>query len=201
MRKSTLQAPPARLTLCAYRPAPARVVLVYQPMPGRLLKTALSLGFFWGMIPFVVWFPPHILWVIAAFTAGLVLARRYWCGRYVVRGFVGRCPRCRRPLSLARGTRITLPCTLTCFGCHFEPCLELSAAGAPPLAEPEPLAHRAAECTGAWAERRIGRLGWLVCASCGARRVATPEAREAALAEREAGELLDALAREGRFLL
>jgi len=201
MRKSTPQAPSARLTLRAHRAAPARVVLVYQPLPGRLLKTALSLAVFWGMIPFLVWIPPHILWVVGAFATGLVLSRRYWCGRYVVRAFTGRCPRCQRPLSLARGARIDLPYTLTCFSCHFEPQLELSAVDAPPLPDPEPLVHRTAECTGVWAERRIGRLVWLVCSGCGARRPATPEARQAVDAEREAGELLDELAREGRFLL
>ena len=94
MSHATTQAPLALVTLRAYQPAPARVELLYQPVPGRLARALLWLLLFWGALPFVVWLPPHYPWVAIAFVAGLVRAHREWTGRYRVRSFAGICPRC-----------------------------------------------------------------------------------------------------------
>lgn len=203
MKTTPTQAPPAQVILNAYPPAPARIVLAYRPAPGRLVLTLLLVVVCWGPIPWLVWLPPHYPWPLAAFVAGAYLAFRTWTGRYQVRSFTGRCPRCRRHLRLDAGTVIDLPHTLTCFGCHFEPRLEVSFRTQPAPSstfEPVRVRHLDPDCTGDW------RLSWfcddpyLGCPECGARHFATPQARKVADEENSRGELLDRLAREGRFM-
>lgn len=207
MSKRAPQAPPARLALVFHTPTVARVEVVYQPAPGRLLRALLAWLLCWGIIPFVLWIPPHYPWVLAAFAAGIYLPVRFWTGRYRVRSFTGFCPRCGRALQLRRGTKIDLPQTLTCFHCHFEPVLEVCFApggGRRPRAEPAPavrVEHRSPECTGRWRLEHGGGPAALACDGCGARHCATLEARHAAEEENRRGALLEELAGEGRFLL
>jgi hypothetical protein len=200
MRKVRAHAPPARLILGAHPPALARVVLVYKPLSGRLARTILSLGFFWGIIPVLIWVPPHIPWVLASFTAGAYLAYRYWTGRYLVCAFTGGCPRCGRPLELELGSTINLPHTLTCFQCHFEPRLEVTFQPKPSglVVSGRAVDHRDAECIGRWSLHEFGKERAVVCDRCGARHSATPEACRAADAENERADLLLRLTREGR---
>lgn len=201
MRTAPVQRPPARTTLRAHPDAPARVEVVYRPLPGRLLRTGLALGFFWGIVPLVVWLPPHYPWPLLSFAAGLWLAHRSLAGRFVVRSFSGLCPRCGRALRLDPGSLIDLPHTLTCFGCHFEPRLEVGAAG--PAAEPtdaEGWLRHLGDCPGRWRRLRRWDGPWLECDACGARHRATPAALHAAALETERDALLRSLADEGRFL-
>lgn len=203
MKRTPTQAPPAQVILNAYPPAPARIVLAYRAAPGRLARTLLFLALCWGPIPWLVWLPPHYPWPPAAFVAGAYLAFRAWTGRYQVRSFTGRCPRCRRHLRIDAGTTIDLPHTLTCFGCHFEPRLEVSFRPQPVVThagERVWVRHLEPDCTGRW------RLGWfcddpyLGCVGCGARHFATPEARKIADEENARGDLLERLTNEGRFM-
>lgn len=193
---SAIQTPPARVTLRAYRPAPARVELVYRPAGRRLLRTALILVLFWGSIPAVLWVPPHYPWVVGALACGAFLAHREWTGRYRVRAFAGLCPRCSRPLHLGVDRAISLPHQLTCYGCHFEPQLEVRFGdGAAPLA------HHTPECTGEWSVRWLADEPFLVCAGCLAAEPHSAATREAADGEHELGRLLAQLTREGGPLL
>jgi hypothetical protein len=194
----TAQVVPVQVTLWAHPPAPARVGLVPQPLPGRAVKALLSLAFFWGVIPYAVWVPPHYPWPVACLCAGAFLAHTFWTGRYRVLWFMGVCPRCGKHLRIASGTRIQLPHTLTCFACHFEPVLRVQE---PEQARPEVLLrHLRAECTGTWSEGWMWDERFLACGGCGARQPATPELRRLADGENEHGSLLRQLADEGRFL-
>ena len=201
MRKSAHRAPLARITLRAHPPAPARLELVEQPLPGRLVRTVLSLVVCWGAIPLLIWIPPHYPWVLAAFVSGLYLAWKFWTGKYRVRSFVGSCPRCGRYLIIRSGTRIDLPYTLTCFSCHWEPKLEINSSAAP-VAAPRAFAieHWRGDCVGSWLPRRWGDRLVLTCQSCGASHPATPRTMHAADEENESGRLLMRLTTEGRLL-
>lgn len=192
------EAPPVQMVLRAYPPAPARVGLVYQPVPGRALKTVVSLVFFWGIAPWTFWLPPHYPFPVLCVCAGAYLAHLFWTGRYRVRWFLGVCPRCGRQLRLSLGERISLPHTVTCFACHFEPVLEVAQPEDKPAREP--LRHAVPDCTGTWVDAWMWDDRFLACDACGARRPATPELRRHADAENERGALLRQLADEGRFL-
>ena len=89
---------------------------------------------------------------------------------------------------------ISLPHTLTCFHCHFEPRLEVRFEEADEV-RPE---HQAPECTGRWEVRWLADDAFVVCSECHAGCRATVEARRAADAENERASLLDRLTREGR---
>lgn len=200
MKHATPEAPLALVTLRAYRPAPARIELVYLPLPGRLLRAALCIGVFWGIIPLLIWVPPHYPWVVSAFLAGLFLAYRQWSGRYQVGAFAGICPRCGNALSLGIDHTIDLPHTLTCYHCHFEPQLEVRFGGGAPAGSAGP-AHHSQECVGRWRERWLADEAFLVCDRCFAHAAATPAARRAADAENERAALLERLSGEGRMFL
>jgi hypothetical protein len=194
MSRTAAQAPIALVTLRAYQPAPARAELVYRPVPERLLRVALCIALFWGALPFLVWTPPRYPWIAASITAGFFLARRQWIGRYRVRSFAGICPRCGAPLSMGVDHTISLPHTLTCFHCHFEPRLEVRFTE-PGEGLPE---HQAPECTGRWEVRWLADDAFVVCGECHAGCLATDEAREAADEENQRASLLEQLTREGR---
>jgi hypothetical protein len=197
-----VETPQVHLVLRAHPPMPARLGVVYQSYPGRVLKTALSLCFFWGVCPYLAWVPPHYPWPVLSFCIGAYLAHRFYTGAYVVKWFAGECPRCARPLRLRAGARIGLPHALTCYACHFEPLLEPYT-----LAREEEIAsdrrgirHVLAECAGTWREERLWDQQWVACGACGARHHATPALLAAARDENERGRLLEALTAEGRYL-
>jgi hypothetical protein len=197
-----VQIPTVHLVLRSHPPAPARVGLVPQPLSWRLAKTALALAFFWGMIPYVVWVPPHYPWPVLCFVTGAVLAYRWLNGRYVVRWFAGACPRCGALLRIPDGAHIDLPHVLTCFACHFEPTLETYT-----LADEEEIAsdargvrHVLAECAGTWREETVWDEPYIACTRCHARHHATPALLAAARDENDRGRLMEELAREGKFL-
>lgn len=195
MDNGTDPVPLALLTLPGHRPAPARAELVYLPVSWRLPRTLGSLLFFWGILPLVVWLPPHYPWVLASFAAGVYLAHGYWTGRYRVRAFSGICPRCESDLSLPPGGRIDLPYTLTCYACHFEPQLRVTT-----ISDADRVDHWDADCVGRWGERWLADEPYLVCDTCRSHRPATPETRRAAEDENDRGMLLARLTAEGDFL-
>lgn len=196
------EAPPAQVTLRAHLPAPARVELVYRTAPYRLARTVLVLAVFWGAIPLLVWVPPHYPWVLSAFLGGLFLAHREWHGRYLVRTFAGICPRCGHALSLGLDHTISLPHTLTCYHCHFEPLLEVTFPDPHARAADRPaLDHQHGDCVGRWKLRWLADEAFLFCERCNAHRPATPEARRLAEEEHERGDLLSQLTDEGKPLL
>jgi hypothetical protein len=193
----------AQVTLRAYQPAPARIELSYRALPGRLFRTLLALAVFWGAIPVLIWLPPHYPWVAAAFVTGVYLAHRAWTGRYRVYSFAGICPRCGHPVSLGLDRAISLPHTLTCYHCHFEPCLEVRFEAAEPEAPRAVpvLEHRSAECTGNWEPRWLADEPFMVCDRCLAGFPATPATRIAAEAENERALMLASLTREGKRMI
>ena len=198
----SVDTPQVHLVLRAHAPTPARLGVVYQSYPWRLLKTVFSLAFFWGICPYVVWLPPHYPWPVLSFCTGAFLAHRFYTGRYVVKWFAGECPRCGRHLKLTPGARIDLPHTLTCFGCHFEPSLEpFTLAGEEEIASgAQGIRHVLADCAGTWRVERMWDQDWVSCDACGARHHATPALVAAAEDENERGRLLESLASEGRYL-
>jgi hypothetical protein len=188
------------VTLRAYQPAPARIELSYRALPGRLLRTLLSLVLCWGAIPLLIWVPPHYPWVIGAFIAGAYLAHRAWTGRYRVYSFAGICPRCSHPLSLGVDRAISLPHTLTCYNCHFEPSLEVRFEPETPP-PPAPLEHRSPECIGIWEPRWLADEPFMLCDRCLAGFPATAETRIRAEAENERAAMLASLTREGKKMI
>lgn len=201
MSRSTSRAPVARVTLRAHQPAPARVEMVYKPLLGRALRLLLSLGVFWGAIPLLIWIPPHYPWVAASFVTGFYLAYRQWTGRFLIRAFAGICPRCGHPVSLGVDHCISLPHTLTCYHCHFEPSLEVDFAVDEESADCAELQHREPGCVGTWEPRWLADEAYMVCSRCHAGRLATPGARAAAEAENQRAEILLQLTREGKGIL
>lgn len=197
MEHGTAPAPLAILTLPGHRPAPARVELVYRPTGGRMARALACLLFFWGILPLVVWIPPHYPWALGSFAAGAYLAHRAWTGRFRVRAFAGICPRCERELSLPPGTGISLPHTLTCYACHFEPQLRVVLRTPPPAGAVE---HWDADCVGRWTVRWLADEPYLVCDTCRAHHPASSDTCRAAEDENERGRLLARLTAEGDFL-
>ena len=192
------RSPAAWVTLRAYHPAPARVHLAYRPLAGRLFRTLLSLTVFWGAIPLLIWVPPHYPWVVGSFVAGLFLAHRSWTGRFQVDSFAGICPRCGHPVSLGVDHAISLPHTLTCYHCHFEPRLEVSFGT---REAPARLEHHTDDCPGIWEPRWLVDEAFLVCTRCNAGAPATREIRAPLDAENERAALLSRLTREGTRLI
>jgi hypothetical protein len=203
MSKRAPEAPLARLALVFHAPTIARVEVVYQPASGRIARAVVTLVLCWGCIPILLAIPPHYPWAALAFLAGTYLPLRIWSGRYLIRSFSGFCPRCGRPLRLPVGSKITLPHTLSCFGCHFDPVLEaaFTADRTPPAAESQWVEHRHPECAGRWEVEERGDLASIICDQCHARHCATPAAIASAEAENHHTEVLEELAAKGRFLL
>lgn len=201
--RENVEAPPVHLVINSHPPAPARVGLVRQRLPLRMAAAVGSLAFFWGIIPYVVWIPPHYPWPILSFCAGAFLAHRFWFGRFVVRWFAGACPSCGRHLRIPSGARIDLPYTITCFGCHFESRLEVFSDEEEERIAADPgrgVRHVLPECAGTWREERVWDQPFVTCTRCGARHHSTPALLAAAREENERGRLLDQLAGEGKYL-
>jgi hypothetical protein len=203
MKHSIPIAPSAQITLRAHPPAPARVEIEYQSSMHRMLRAAFWVVICWSLMPWTFIVPPHYPWALAAFVAGVYLGFHHWNGRYVVRTFSGSCPRCGRPLALKPGSRINLPHTLTCFGCHHEPVLELGdIQNSLEIAHSAAvLSHRDRDCSGEWGADRAAVRPFLICRGCGARHPATLEAQRLADRENEMGRILRNLTREGGTLL
>jgi hypothetical protein len=198
---SHFTAPPVHMILRAYPPAPARVGLLYRPVPLRLLRAGLVLALLWIPAPISFVVPPHYPWPVLLVGGGAWFAYRI-TRPFQVRWFIGMCPRCGRELQLPRGTPIDLPFAIACCHCHFQSVLQTydEAEEERIASEDGHLRHEHRDCAGEWREERIWNLPYLVCDSCSARHHATPRLRSAARQEGDFGELLAQLADEGRYL-
>lgn len=190
----------ALVTLRAHQPAPAHLELVQRSLAGRVTRTVLALLCCWGPIPLVIWIPPHYPWAALGFFGGVYLAHRQWTGRFLVCYFAGLCPRCGGAVSLGVDRCISLPHTLTCYGCHFEPRLEVKFVHEPSDQQCRP-EHREPRCTGRWEERWLADQPLLVCSRCHGSCEANEETREVAREENDCAALLEQLTREGRMIL
>jgi hypothetical protein len=198
MRQSTAPALFAVLTLRGHDPAPARVEIVRVPLFQRAALTAVSALGFWGLALLLVILPPHYPYFLGPLALGVYFPYRFWTGRYRVRAFAGICPRCGRRLQLAPWERIDLPLVVTCFACHFEPLLEVSAE--PPDRGAGGVRHRSPDCVGRWERTWLADEAFVVCGACRAHCPAIPEACRLADGENERSDLMESLADEGRFL-
>jgi hypothetical protein len=115
----------ARLVLPASGAAPARVRVIHRSPGGRAARAAVALVGSWLLMPAVFFVPPHLLWPVLVFGAGLAFGWREWRGEYVVESFEGSCPRCGQELSMKEGARIRGRQRVECYGCHREPELVL----------------------------------------------------------------------------
>jgi hypothetical protein len=122
---SSSQSPAARLVLPGHAPTPAEVQVRPRPRKQRMTRALTLLAVFWALVPLVFFVPPHLPWALGAFAAGIYFALRSLRGEYVVDAFSGGCPRCGEPLTIAPGTLVKLPYTVTCYGCHHEPALQV----------------------------------------------------------------------------
>ena len=165
-----------------------------------MARTVVALACCWGIVPLVNWVPPHYPWASLAFLAGIYLAHRQWVGRYRVSFFAGLCPRCGSAISLGVDRCISLPHTLTCYSCHFEPRLEVRFVDSAdsPREVPE---HREPSCTGRWEARWLADQALLVCSRCHASCESNDATRESAREENDCAALLEQLTREGRSIL
>ena len=189
----------AFVTLRAHPTAPARVELVRRPLAARLSRALAALLCCWGVVPLIAWIPPHYPWVVLCLVGGAWLASRQWAGQYRVSYFAGLCPRCGAPVSMGIDRNISLPHTLTCFRCHFEPVLEVRfVARVTPPARPE---HRELACVGRWERRWLADREVLVCSHCGGSCAATVATLAAATEENDCAAMLEQLTREGRSIL
>ena len=111
---------PAQLTLFGHSPAPAMLRAEPRSGPGRRARALIALLVCWALVPIVAIVPPHIPWALAAFIAGIYLARKNWRGTHLVHELEGACPRCETPVRMRRNTLIRLPHALTCYGCQSE---------------------------------------------------------------------------------
>ena len=94
----------------------------------RLMRTLLTLVGSWLAVPVAFLIPPHLETAVLVFFIGLYFARRAWVGEWEVVSLSGVCPRCRKPLTLSRGSVLYLPHSLKCRACHGECWLELGVA-------------------------------------------------------------------------
>lgn len=114
----------ARLTLPGHPTVPAHLEATARPARARAIRAIVSLAVCWALIPVVLFIPPHIPWVLAAFSGGIYLAYTFWNGELIVSSFQGSCPRCGNPLSIKPGSKIKLPHRMTCYQCHQQPTLQ-----------------------------------------------------------------------------
>ena len=118
--KPTL-APSARIVLFGYPSNPAHLEVIAYPGWARLVRTAgaVAVWFASTALAVVLTFDPFI--ASFPFAIGAWTTYRNWRGRYRVQAFHAACPRCARALEVKPGSKIDLPHSLVCYGCHFEP--------------------------------------------------------------------------------
>ncbi|MGH7505755.1 MAG: hypothetical protein ACRELX_08890, partial [Longimicrobiales bacterium] len=60
-----------RLEAFGFADARADLVLIERPASWRMTRALLSLLIGWGLIPVVIFIPPHFPWVIGGFVGGI----------------------------------------------------------------------------------------------------------------------------------
>jgi hypothetical protein len=195
-------APAVHLVLRAHPPAPARVGLVPRSRARRILLATFGLVGCWALVPLSAALPPYYPWPVVLVSLGVWLAWHWGSTAWRVLWFAGNCPRCGASLRLLPGELVSLPHTLDCLACHFEPRLEVYEPAVEEVhaSDGRGIRHLLGECAGSWREETLWGQRYLTCTSCGTRHHATPALLAAARGENERGHLLDELAAEGRFL-
>jgi hypothetical protein len=112
----------ARIVLPGHTDTAARVDVLEVPMRARVLRTIL-LAAFWGTLTvavfFVTVFDPFMTSMPAFVGAASVY--RSWRGRFELRGFEARCPRCAAELKVKPNARVSAHHPLVCYACHHQP--------------------------------------------------------------------------------
>lgn len=122
-----MQSIPIAIRLGGHPSTEGTLDAIARPPGERASRAVGTLLLFLAIGAAVFFIPPHIPWVLAAVGAGVFFSLRQWRGEYRVQRFSGNCPRCGHALEIAPGDGIRLPMKLTCFNCHHEPTLSLSA--------------------------------------------------------------------------
>ena len=119
----------AHVVLPGHADTLAKVDVDAVPFRARLLRAMVMAGV-WGAISaamfFITVFDPFM--TSMPVLVGAVTVWRNWKGRFRVRSFHGRCPRCAAELRVKPNARISVPHPLVCYACHHEPQLVLRAA-------------------------------------------------------------------------
>lgn len=122
---------PAQLTLFGFTPTAADVQVIARPGSSRVMRAVLWLGICWAMIPLVLFIPPHVPWVVAAFGAGIYFARKRLTERYTLTSFDGVCPKCGHMQQVRSGASLKTPFPIICESCLNELLLEVDVEAAP----------------------------------------------------------------------
>jgi hypothetical protein len=116
----------ARIVLPGHADTEARVEMEAITLQRRALRT-LMLAAAWGTLTtavfFITIFDPFMTSMPALVGAASVW--RGWRGRYQLRAFAARCPRCSAEIALRRNARVGHSHPLVCYSCHHEPRLVL----------------------------------------------------------------------------
>jgi len=112
----------ARIVLGGHADTVARVEVRPISARDRVLRT-LVMAAFWGTITtavfFITVFDPFMTSMPAFVGAASVY--RSWRGRYELRAFEARCPRCGAALRMKRNARVGAQSPLACYSCHHHP--------------------------------------------------------------------------------
>jgi hypothetical protein len=112
----------ARIVLPGHVDTVARVDVAEVPLRARVLRTIL-LAAAWGTttvaVFFVTLFDPFMT-SLPAFV-GAASVYRSWRGRFELRAFQARCPRCAAELAVKPNARVSAPHPLVCYACHHQP--------------------------------------------------------------------------------
>jgi ribosomal protein S27AE len=110
--------PPAQLDLFGFHPTPARVVLLPRSGAWRAGHAFGLLLLCWAAIGVVMWLPPHIPWVLAAFFLGIFFFVKYIRERNTLVELDGTCPRCGAAQTIRKPTRLGVPHRVYCPKCR-----------------------------------------------------------------------------------
>ena len=112
----------ARVVLPGHADTIARVEVRPISSRNRVLRT-LGLAGLWGTVTtavfFITVFDPFMTSMPAFVGAASVY--RSWRGRFELRAFEARCPRCGSELKMKRNARVGAQAPLVCYTCHHEP--------------------------------------------------------------------------------
>jgi len=122
MQSERSAGPRARIVLPGHTDTVARVDVSEVPLRARVVRTFL-LAAFWGVLTatvfFVTIFDPFMTSMPALVGAASVY--RSWRGRFELRAFEARCPRCAAELKLKPNAKVGANHQLVCYACHHQP--------------------------------------------------------------------------------
>jgi hypothetical protein len=112
--------PVARLEIFGFQPTRAHVQVIARPKSWRVSRSLGYLALCWCALPVVALVPPHIPWVIGAFSAGIYFARKFWLEHFTLVSMRGTCPKCAHDLSINKPVRLKTPHVITCSNCQHQ---------------------------------------------------------------------------------